>query len=145
MWCADKFKYPLTIEQLADYKKMYEEDEFGWSFTALNEEGVPVGHFLMTKADYKEQSVHLGFIIIDDKYRGKGYGKEMVRLAVKYAYEILGVRKVTLGVFDNNPAAHYCYQAAGFEDTKYHENLFSYKNEKWGLYEMISNYISNSD
>ena len=61
--------------------------------------------------------VRLGFIIVDDTKRGKGYGKKMVQLATKYAFEFLGAEKVTLGVFDNNPSAYHCYKAAGFRET----------------------------
>jgi RimJ/RimL family protein N-acetyltransferase len=88
-------------------------------------------------ADYENESIHLGFIIVDPAIRGKGYGKEMLRLVIKYAFEILNVSRITLGVFDNNPAAHYCYKAAGFVDEKYYAEVFPYKDEKWGVYDMV--------
>lgn len=135
-WCAGKFTYPLTKEQLNEYYRNYEKDDNAWLMTALNEEGIPVGHFLMRMADYQNESIHLGFIIIDTQIRGQGYGKEMVALAIKYAFDILKVNRVTLGVFDNNLAAHYCYKAAGLVDEKYNENIFPYGNEKWGIYDM---------
>lgn len=135
-WCAGKFTYPLTKEQLDEYYNNYEKDENAWIMTALNEEGVPVGHLLMRLADYKKESIHFGFIIVDLKMRGQGYGKEMVSLAVKYAFEILKVKRITLGVFDNNPAAHYCYKSVGFVEEKFNENVFSYGDEKWGIYDM---------
>jgi RimJ/RimL family protein N-acetyltransferase len=90
----------------------------------------------MRKADYKNESIHLGFVVIDEKYRGQGLGKEMIGLAVTYAFEILKVKKVTLCVFDNNNSAHNCYKSAGFEDVRYIEDAFPYKDEKWGYYEM---------
>lgn len=136
MWCANKFEYPLTEEQLASYKKRLDEEEFGWSFTAIQDSGLPIGHILMRKADYVDQSIHFGFVIINPSYRGKGYGKEMMQLAVRFATDILQVKRITLGVFDNNPAAHHCYQSVGFADVCYHKEKFSYKDEKWGLYDM---------
>ena len=136
MWCANKFSYPLKERQLIEYKDIYENDEQGWIFTALDECGMPIGHLMMRNADYKNQSVHFGFIIVNHNYRGKGYGKEMVRVAVKYAFEVLKVKKVTLGVFSNNPVAHNCYKSVGFVDQKLNEDYFSFKDEKWGLYDM---------
>ncbi len=135
-WCADKFTYPLTAEQLHSYYHSYEKDNKGWLMTALDQKGTPVGHLLMRRANYQSNSVHLGFIIVDSTLRGKGYGKEMVSLAVKYAFDILLVRRVTLGVFDNNPNAHYCYKAAGLTDEKYDEGVFPFNDEKWGIYYM---------
>jgi len=136
MWCANKFTYPLTKEQLLEYKENYDREDNGWSFTALDETGIPVGHLMMRSADYKKQTIHFGFIIVNPKIRGKGYGKEMVGLAVKYAFEILKVRKATLAVFANNSAAHGCYKAVGFTDVTFRENSFDYKDEKWSLYDM---------
>lgn len=134
MWSADKFEYPLTTEQLEDYKDRYELDEFAWMFTALDGNGVPVGHFLMRKADYEKGSIHLGFIVIDPEKRDHGYGQEMVRLAVKYAFELLGVNKVTLGVFDSNPRAEHCYKKVGFITEAHNMDALHYKDEVWGLY-----------
>lgn len=138
MWSADKFEFPLTIEQLEDYKDQYELDEFGWIFMALDTEGIPVGHFLMRKADYQNESVHLGFIVIDPEKRNHGYGQEMVRLAVKYAFEMLGVKRVTLGVFDINPRAQHCYEKVGFTVEAYRPEALHFKDEVWGLYNMAN-------
>ena len=63
--CADKFKYPLTKEQMDQYYQNYESDDNAWIMTALNRGGKPVGHILMRMADYKNESIHFGFIIVD--------------------------------------------------------------------------------
>lgn len=135
-WCANKFEYPLTREQLLSYYQKYEEDDRGWIMAAVDEDGTPVGHLLMRSADYQKESIHLGFIIVNSKIKGKGYGKELVSLAVKYSFEILKVEQVTLAVYDNNPAAHQCYKAAGFKDVQYREAAFPFGNERWGVYDM---------
>lgn len=38
----------------------------------------------------------------------------MLKAALRYAFDILKAEKVTLGVFENNEPAYYCYKAAGF-------------------------------
>jgi hypothetical protein len=48
-------------------------------------------------------------------------------LAVKYAFEILGLNKITLGVFVNNPAVHTSYKVVDLADLKYHEDAFTFK------------------
>ena len=40
----------------------------------------------------------------------------MLGLALRFAFDVLKVQKVTLGVLENNPGAYYCYKAAGFKD-----------------------------
>ena len=43
---------------------------------------------------------------------------ELIRLALRYAFEILKADRVTLGVFDNNLPAYRCYKSAGFKDSE---------------------------
>ena len=40
----------------------------------------------------------------------------MLQLGTKFAKEIFGAKKVSLGVFENNKSAYYCYKAVGFQD-----------------------------
>jgi RimJ/RimL family protein N-acetyltransferase len=40
----------------------------------------------------------------------------MLQLGIKFAFELYGAQKVSLGVFENNLPAYYCYKAAGFQD-----------------------------
>ena len=54
----------------------------------------------------------------------------MLKLGLKYAFEILQVDKVTLGVFENNEIAHNCYKRAGFVDREVVEK------EPWNIIEM---------
>jgi len=48
-WCANKFTYPLTKKQLMEYKETYDQDEFGWSFTAVADSGIPVEKVMARK------------------------------------------------------------------------------------------------
>ena len=58
-------------------------------------------------------------------------------LALKYAFEIYGANRVSLGVFENNKSAYYCYKAAGFEDVILDETeTYQVLNEEWKCIEM---------
>lgn len=104
--------------------------------TAFDDSGI-IGHLTMRYTDSSRETVRLGFVIIDDRSRGKGYGREMVSLAVRYAFEFLRVRKVSLGVFENNEAAKNCYRACGFiqAETKNAE-VYRCLGETWKCLEM---------
>ena len=60
--------------------------------------------------------LRFGWVVVDDSIRGKGYGTQMLQVGLKYAFEILGVDVVTIGVFENNELAHKCYKKVGFID-----------------------------
>lgn len=140
-WCADRWEtFPLSekemnqkyIDNNGDCK---EEDNF-YPMTAFDESGA-VGHLIMRYTDEKKSKLRLGFVIVDDAKRGMGYGKEMLMLALKYAFEILKVEKVTLGVFDNNMPAYYCYKAAGFKDVELEKDIIlKLCGEKWKILEL---------
>ena len=77
---------------------------------------------------------NIGYLIRPSA-RGKGYGKQMLRLAIKYALEIFGAEKITLGVFDNNDSAYGCYKAVGFEENG--EEMFcELFGKQWRIIEM---------
>lgn len=136
-WCADRFeKYPITPDELNEqYDSLKDADHF-YEMTAFDESGV-VGHFIMRFVDEEKTILRFGFIIVDDTKRGKGYGKEMLTLALKYAFDLLKVRKVTLGVFENNEAAYYCYKSVGFKDVELSKKEhYRVLGEEWNCLEL---------
>jgi len=135
-WCANHLLYPLSSEALVEYKKSCDNSEDSWLLTAIDENGRPVGHVLVKHVNFDENSIHLGHVIVDSKNRGNGLGKELLELVLVYAFDVLRVSKVTLGVFDNNTIAYNCYKSSGFEVYEYFEKEFPYHNEMWGCYNM---------
>ena len=68
--------------------------------------------------------------------RGKGYGEQMLRLAVKYAFEIAGLQSVALHVFDCNTPAIGLYKKTGFQETAVTPECFAFRDEVWGRCKM---------
>ncbi len=140
-WTSDRYDtFPITED---DMNKKYidcngdcpEPDNF-YPMTAFDESGI-VGHLIMRFTDEEKKTLRFGFVIVDDSKRGKGYGKEMIRLSLKYAFDILKADKVTIGVFENNPSAYNCYKAAGFKDVPLDEpEYYSVFGEKWKCLEL---------
>ena len=113
-WSADRFdRFPITGEDLDRYYRSFDGSDSFFEMTAFDETG-PAGHMIMRFTDEKKSVVRFGFIIVDKRRRGQGLGREMLELAVRYAFEILKAEKITLGVFENNPRAYRCYLSAGF-------------------------------
>lgn len=110
-WSADRYSmYPPKPEDMA--AQYAAENVF--PFTAINDEGTIVGHIMLRYPEPSKTVVRFGFVIVDDNLRGKGYGKQMLQLAIQKARQEFGARKITLGVFDNNPSALHCYKSVGF-------------------------------
>ncbi len=136
-WCADRYEhYPVMPEDMNTYHERYIDGQCTRALTMTDGDDI-VGYItLRTPADNLIEQ-RLGFVIVDDSKRGRGYGKTLVSMAVKYAFEELGAMKVSLGVFENNPSAIHCYEAAGFHrvslpKTESYECL----GETWNCIEM---------
>lgn len=113
--------FPISAEIIDEKYRLQnggctEPDNF-YPWVAIDEENRVVGHFIMRYLRGDHRLLRFGWVVVDDTIRGKGYGTEMLRLGLRYAFGILGVDKVTLGVFEGNERAHSCYRKAGFSDT----------------------------
>lgn len=146
LWSSDRYgAYPVTAEDI-NYKYLEcngdcEEPDNFYPMTAVSEEGI-VGHLILRYTDTEQKTIRIGFVIVDDTKRGKGYGKRMLQTAIRYAFEMLRAEKVTLGVFENNPSAYFCYKAAGFEEIKQEKQyIFEFEGEQWPCIEMEVNRV----
>lgn len=99
-WCADRYeRYPVTPEDMNSYHQQYFDGHNSVALTMVDNEDI-VGYIsIRTPADDSSEQ-RLGFVIIDDSRRGKGFGKAIVSMAVDYAFSKLGAIKVSLGVFE---------------------------------------------
>ena len=111
-WSADR--YPFYPPKPEDMLAQYDSDTV-YPYTAINDDGNVVGHIMLRYPDPSKTVIRLGFVIVDDQLRGKGYGKQMLQLAIQKAKQEYGAKKITLGVFDNNPSAFLCYESVGFK------------------------------
>ena len=75
------------------------EERFGDSpFVATTNDGQVVVFFCFSVKLHTNEGM-LKFVVIDNTMRNKGYGCEMLKLAIKYAFEIAKADAVHLNVF----------------------------------------------
>ncbi len=136
MWCANLISYPLQ-------KRNFEEtlEEFAVKFkdspyVATTNDGKLVGFFCYSVNTDTNEGM-LKFVVTAPKFRGKGYGREMISLAVKYGFEITKADAVQLNVFSENINAKKCYLSAGFTERTNTDNAFAFGNEMWTRCNMV--------
>ena len=138
MWCANLIPYPLEKEKLRSFLSEI-AGRFGDSpFVAVNDEGRVVG-FYCYSLNHETHEGMFKFVMVDASVRGKGIGKEMIRLAVRNAFTDPEALAVQLNVFPENARAKRCYEGAGFTERQNTPNAFKYKDESWGRCNMIIN------
>ncbi|MCR5792776.1 MAG: GNAT family N-acetyltransferase [Lachnospiraceae bacterium] len=127
-------EYPLSPEAIDEaYRNRNgncEEPDNFYPWVAFDDENGVVGHFIMRYLNGDNKILRFGWVVIDASKRGSGYGEQMLRAGLKYAFEILGVEKVTIGVYETNDIAHACYKKIGFKEQGITEE------EPWNVREM---------
>ncbi|MDD4844028.1 MAG: GNAT family N-acetyltransferase, partial [Anaerotignum sp.] len=96
-----------------------------------------VGHITLRVTDEERETIRLGFVLVNDARRGQGLGKELVALAIRYAQQVLGAQKITLGVFTENVSARRCYESLGFIQDGEGITTYQIKDGVWDCLEMI--------
>lgn len=60
-------------------------------------------------------------------------------MGLKFAFEIYGAKKASLGVFENNLSAYYCYKAVGFKDIVLDKpEVYHVLGEEWKCRELTA-------
>ena len=98
-WCAGiSGEYPITTEQFHSVTQHM-------AFAAVEDDTI-TGFFTLRRPSDDPDILRFGFVIVNPDKRGQGYGKRILMEGIRYAKEICDVKKITLGVFENNPSAY---------------------------------------
>lgn len=76
--------------------------------------GKLIGHVGLYKIDQVAKKTEYGILLADDNSRGKGYGTKSTALMVEYAFQELGMHKVTAEVLSENDASVAMFKKCGF-------------------------------
>lgn len=121
--------FPVSEKRLLEAVSGREANTKYFPLTAFDENGL-AGFFTIRTPGEDDKKVRFGYVIVNPSMRGKGYGKEMLKLGLKFAFDVYGAEEVSLGVFDNNKPAYYCYKSVGFEENGKREE-YTLAGEKW--------------
>ena len=84
-----------------------------------------IGHCGLHNINATHRTCELGIEIGNKDYWGKGYGREVVRLLLAYAFEHRNLNRVTLQTHAENERAIRCYRACGFvEEGRFRQQLW---------------------
>ena len=130
LWCANNFPYPVADEAFHSFLEKTMEEWTVGAFAATDDSGKTVGFFRYS-VNTESNEGFLASVILDPALRGKGYGREMLRLALRYAFELTGAKSVQLNVFAENQNAKRCYEILGFTQKSLTKDEFVYIDEVW--------------
>lgn len=106
--------HPFQIE---DWEKIFENgdsnEEFHFTIRKVLDDSL-IGFISLNDVLFKNRNAELGIGIPLAENRHQGFGKEAVKLLLEYAFDHLGLHKVTLVAHENNHHAISLYEKLGF-------------------------------
>jgi RimJ/RimL family protein N-acetyltransferase len=131
-WAGPLFRFPLDEAQLEAYRASALGDASTRRiYTACDGTGRPVGHIELNDID--GYSARVCRALIDPPFRGRGFGRAIVRRALQIGFDELGLRRMDLGVYDFNTAAIRCYELEGFVKEGHLRQARRVGDEIWSL------------
>ena len=111
-WTAKPMRR-AAVEQLFDEREVSTVDD---SFAIHREdEEKPLGVIGLTNISEEKSSADLTVIVGSVEDRNKGLGTAAIRAILRYAFEDLGLERVSLSVFEFNEPAIHAYEKLGFK------------------------------
>ena len=125
---------PYTCEQVADDYRQIDADGSAASFTIYERAtNRPIGNVAWTEIDWRNGTSEYVLFIGEADCRGKGYGTEVTRLMLDYAFTTLGLHNVMLRVYEYNRAGHRAYLKAGFRECGRRRQCKRLGNRLWDV------------
>ena len=109
-------RMPSAKDAVKHFEKDLEEPDPGiYSFSARRlEDNKLIGEMVLEVVNWTGRDAFVGLSIGERENWGRGYGTEMMRLLLQFAFMEVNLRRVTLTVFEYNPRAIRSYEKAGF-------------------------------
>lgn len=107
--------FPSSIEDLYNYVQQTVALKDCLFMAICTHDHKHIGNIKLDNFNWIAKTAELGILIGNQNYWGKGIGAEACHLLIKHAFQNLNLRKITLAVFSNNPAAIKLYEKIGFE------------------------------
>lgn len=88
-------------------------DRADWAMIR-RDDGQYVGEVVLNDLDSHNQSMNFRILLADPGLVGQGYGTEATNAAVEYGFRVVGLHRISLGVYAFNPRARRVYEKCGF-------------------------------
>lgn len=84
-------------------------------FFAILKDGVPVGELHLKRIGRQRKECTLSIHMQNDGVKGRGYGTQAERLALRYAFDVLGMEAVNADTVVKNTRSQHILEKLGFQ------------------------------
>ena len=106
----------INVMTLDSEKEWIRKNQNNYNFAIiLKDKDQLIGNCGFADIDLIHRNATLGIFIGDEDNRGKGYGKEAIKLLLEYGFNNLNLNNIMLNVYSFNKKAIKVYESLGFK------------------------------
>lgn len=104
-----------TLKQLQDFLKCVEKRNILFWAIHIKETGKHIGNIKIDPINKRHGLGEYGILLGCKNEWGKGFAKEATKRVLEYCFNEMNIRKITLGVIEDNIPAYNLYRNLGFD------------------------------
>ena len=128
--------YPPSVKKLTELiQRDQEKDPPAFYLFAIRtlEGDKLVGYIGLDGDAFPHGELFVGIAIGEREDWGKGYGTDAMKVILRYAFQELNLRRVSLDTFEYNPRAIRSYEKAGFVHEGKARGYLNREGQRWDL------------
>ena len=131
---APTLAQPYAIEDEEEWFNHQRQAKNDRHFAILTrEQGLLLGNCGLHQIDWSNRHAVFGIFIGDKNHWSKGYGTDAMKVILRFAFQELNLRRVTLNTFEYNPRAIRSYGKAGFILEGSERGYLYREGQRWDL------------
>ncbi|MFC4455341.1 GNAT family protein [Deinococcus sonorensis] len=111
------------------------DDRADWAILRASD-GTYLGEVVLNDLDQHNRSMSFRIALNHPAMVGQGYGTEATRAVVEYGFDVVGLHRISLGVYAFNPRARRVYEKCGFVHEGVERDALNWEGEWVDLHRM---------
>jgi len=130
---------PISLHSIKEaakhFEKEIEELAPGVYFFAIRRlaDDVLIGEMVLSVVNWSGRDAFVGLSIGERDNWSKGYGTDMMKVLLRFAFTEINLWRVSLGVFEYNPRAIRSYEKAGFHHEGRQRGFLHREGKRWDM------------
>jgi RimJ/RimL family protein N-acetyltransferase len=104
-----------TVQQIREWIEKNYNDLYAFSIHTLADDRI-IGNVDLNGIQWTAGDAWVGIGIGEPELWGKGYGREAMQLILRFGFEQLNLKRISLTVFEYNQRAYHSYLKLGFRE-----------------------------
>ena len=109
-----------------------EANQYMFTIRTLAEDKL-LGDIGLFVANWMSREAFVGLGIGERDFWGRGYGTDVMKVILRYAFTEINLRRVTLSVFEYNPRAVRSYEKTGFVHEGRMRQFLNREGKRWDM------------